>query len=163
MGEPNTAALRCPRCQLAMMEVPNRRAVIDRCAGCNGIFFDQGEMIRLLGESADPKYWLQAASSRQVGLSEIDCPRCQTGMALRKLASEDVQVEVDHCGECGGLWLDGGEVDSVMRIGARQLARDKAAHAEPPAPDKKPKPTAAQTEAARAIFEFMTHAHGPKE
>lgn len=163
MAEPTTATLTCPRCREAMTVVQNRRAVIDRCASCKGTFFDQGEMIRLLGESADPKYWLQAASSSQVGVSEIDCPRCTTGMALRKLAAADLQVEIDHCGACGGLWLDGGEVDTVMRIGARQLARAKGEQAKPSAGAAAPKPTAAQAQAAMAIFNFMTRADGPDE
>lgn len=160
MTGPITGVLSCPRCREGMKELPNRRAVIDRCDQCKGTFFDQGEMIRLLGESADPKYWLQAATSRQAGLSEIDCPRCKAGMALRRLASDELQVEVDHCGECGGLWLDGGEVDVVMRIGARQLAREKAEQRDTPGATVVQKPTPSQAQAAMAIFNFMTRADG---
>ncbi len=98
------------------------RAVIDHCDECEGNFFDEGEMLAVLGKSADPEVW--ARSNRQLtpSPSQLRCPRCHTRMHLQPLNEETVDVDIDLCPGCGGIWLDGGEVDAVMRIGARKLA-----------------------------------------
>jgi Zn-finger nucleic acid-binding protein len=30
---------------------------------------------------------------------------------------ETFSVEIDRCGKCGGIWLDKGEVDTIVKIG----------------------------------------------
>lgn len=47
----------------------------------------------------------------------MDCPVCHNAMITLELA----QVEIDHCVECGGIWLDGGELEAL--IGDRDKAR----------------------------------------
>ena len=46
----------------------------------------------------------------------MDCPVCQSAMITLELE----EVEVDHCVECGGVWLDSGELE--MLIGDRSKA-----------------------------------------
>lgn len=40
----------------------------------------------------------------------MDCPICQGAMITLELAD----VEIDHCVECGGIWLDAGELELLM-------------------------------------------------
>lgn len=40
----------------------------------------------------------------------MDCPTCRNAMITLELAD----VEIDHCVECGGIWLDSGELDLLM-------------------------------------------------
>ncbi len=40
----------------------------------------------------------------------MDCPVCKNAMLTFEL--ED--VEVDHCTECGGIWLDAGELELLL-------------------------------------------------
>jgi len=40
----------------------------------------------------------------------MNCPRCDHEMNQRK----EVGVEVDHCGSCGGSWLDHGEIAALI-------------------------------------------------
>ncbi len=41
----------------------------------------------------------------------MKCPKCGAD-----LTPEDMHgVQIDRCGECGGLWLDAGEIDALMQ------------------------------------------------
>ena len=42
----------------------------------------------------------------------MDCPRCKTVMEQR--TRED--VEIDVCPKCGGVWLDGDEIEKVRAM-----------------------------------------------
>ena len=40
----------------------------------------------------------------------MDCPVCKNAM----IAIELDQVEVDYCTDCGGIWLDAGELELLL-------------------------------------------------
>jgi len=40
----------------------------------------------------------------------MDCPICRNAMITLELAD----VEVDHCTDCGGIWLDAGELEQLL-------------------------------------------------
>ncbi len=40
----------------------------------------------------------------------MDCPVCKNAMVVLEL--ED--VEIDHCYDCGGIWLDAGELELLV-------------------------------------------------
>ena len=40
----------------------------------------------------------------------MDCPVCKNAMITLELAD----VEIDHCIECGGIWLDAGELELLL-------------------------------------------------
>jgi len=40
----------------------------------------------------------------------MNCPTCKTAMITLELAD----VEIDHCLNCGGIWLDTGELERLM-------------------------------------------------
>jgi Zn-finger nucleic acid-binding protein len=47
----------------------------------------------------------------------MDCPVCQDAMITLELSD----VENDYCTDCGGIWLDAGELE--LLLGERELAR----------------------------------------
>ena len=47
----------------------------------------------------------------------MDCPVCRNAMITLELAD----VEIDHCTECGGIWLDAGELE--MLLGEHEKAK----------------------------------------
>jgi hypothetical protein len=51
------------------------------------------------------------------------CPRCATPLVRKTLSA----VEVDGCPDCGGVWLDAGELESLAVAGADALQRVDAA------------------------------------
>jgi Zn-finger nucleic acid-binding protein len=40
----------------------------------------------------------------------MDCPACKSAMITLELAD----VEIDHCLQCGGIWLDSGELELLV-------------------------------------------------
>ncbi len=40
----------------------------------------------------------------------MDCPVCEKAMVVLELE----QVEIDYCTACGGIWLDGGELELIL-------------------------------------------------
>ena len=40
----------------------------------------------------------------------MDCPVCKNAMITLELA----EVEIDHCTDCGGIWLDAGELEFLL-------------------------------------------------
>jgi Uncharacterized protein conserved in bacteria len=52
-----------------------------------------------------------AAEAKSTGESSMRCPRCNAALAVTKF--EDVSV--DRCDNCGGLWLDAGELAQLIQ------------------------------------------------
>ncbi|MEN6386218.1 MAG: zf-TFIIB domain-containing protein [Phycisphaerales bacterium] len=40
----------------------------------------------------------------------MNCPACQNPMIVLELD----MVEIDHCSQCGGIWLDSGELEQLF-------------------------------------------------
>ena len=91
-------------------------AVLDVCPKCTGQFFDSGEMFAAFGIKADPSYWDRPETGGAVSESELKCPVCETFMLAQDVKYKADQVEIDRCGKCGGIWLDKGEVETIMKI-----------------------------------------------
>ena len=50
---------------------------------------------------------------KKSGEKYLLCPRCSVNM--KKLIKKDVVVDV--CSKCGGMWVDAGELDKLVKIG----------------------------------------------
>jgi Zn-finger nucleic acid-binding protein len=46
----------------------------------------------------------------------MNCPNCKT---VTLVMSERQGVEIDHCPQCRGVWLDRGELDKILERSAR--------------------------------------------
>ncbi len=84
--------------------------------GCGGIWFDKGELEHvdeaheqageaLLNIPIDKGLLLPERMTRH-------CPVDGTAM-IRYNFGEDIDLEIDECPECGGIWLDGGELQKI--------------------------------------------------
>jgi predicted Zn finger-like uncharacterized protein len=121
--------LQCPRDNTLMTVKEHGEAQLDVCNKCGGQFFDAGEMFAAFGIKADPSYWDRPDTGGTVKDSELKCPNCKTVFLAQDVKYEAHQVEIDRCGKCGGLWLDKGEVETIMKIGDAlepMLAAEKA-------------------------------------
>ncbi len=112
--------MQCPACfnQLSAMQVGN--VTVDVCqGGCVGIWFDAFELQRVddqeeaAGEAMlhirkDPKVQVDPSRKRS-------CPKCE-GIKLKKhFFSAKRRIEVDECPNCGGYWLDAGELAQIRQ------------------------------------------------
>jgi Zn-finger nucleic acid-binding protein len=57
-----------------------------------------------------------------------NCPKCDGVVLLRHFFSQQRQVLIDTCPNCGGVWLDQGELAAIRREAATREDRKAAAH-----------------------------------
>lgn len=108
----------CPACSRELTETQVGAVVVDVChGGCGGIWFDLFELQRvdeqheaagepLLSIPRDPAIKVDSNRKRA-------CPRCNGIKLKRHFFSAKRQIEVDQCPNCGGYWLDAGELEAI--------------------------------------------------
>jgi len=52
-----------------------------------------------------------ATAAKAAGLSTMSCPRCDGTLS----ESEFEGVMIDTCERCGGIWLDSGELERLLK------------------------------------------------
>ncbi len=115
--------MKCPKDQSTLIEQPYEADVkVDACPACGGMWLDKGELERIeasvehdyseelarLPDLAGPAYE-QAMQSKP---PELACPKCDTALERRQYGYAS-QIMVDSCPQCGGVWLDKGEIQAL--------------------------------------------------
>jgi hypothetical protein len=125
--------MKCPAC---FNELTARQAggiTVDVCQlGCGGIWFDAFEMQKVdeLNET-EGEALLEIERDESIVVDanrKRVCPRCPDVKLRRHFFSAARRVQVDECPNCGGYWLDAGEL---------ALIRTEKAAASPPSSDRK--------------------------
>jgi uncharacterized protein len=110
------AAMPCPKCGGGRLEDLTLDGMeVNRCAGCQGIWFDKGELGGLLGRETTRIAPLMGGDD-PADLDDVAgrCPRDRQRL-LRVLSARNQQVWIDTCRICQGIWLDGGEFERLKR------------------------------------------------
>jgi serine/threonine protein kinase len=119
---------RCPSCTgNPLVPVTLGSVEVDTCGHCRGVWFDQGEVAQVAGESlgADGSLGtgkhmaLASQLGRRVESTEMCCPACEEPLAT--YIFEEHRLEVELCELCGGVWLDHGELAQLQRARARGI------------------------------------------
>lgn len=110
--------MKCPACDFDLTEMELGGVKVDAChGGCGGIWFDAFELQRVDEQREVPiqnLLRLQCDPRRTVNLArKRACPRCDAIKLKRHFFSAKRQVEVDHCPNCAGYWLDAGELEKI--------------------------------------------------
>jgi Zn-finger nucleic acid-binding protein len=89
---------------------------IDHCIACRGTWLDEGELEQILTlagiTDAERLEELERAGDGRAGRRR--CPRCPR--KLREVAASVEQaLLLDRCPQCRGLWLDRGEMETLIR------------------------------------------------
>jgi uncharacterized protein len=126
--------MKCPVCSRKLKELRVDDITVDVCdSGCGGIWFDAFELQRVdeVQETTGAKLVDTLSSSSAVTDAPPDkdakreCPRC-AGIKLKKhFFSAKRRVAVDQCPNCGGYWLDHGELQ-VIRAETEERSHEEA-------------------------------------
>ena len=110
--------MKCPACfnELAEMQVGSVK--VDVCeGGCGGIWLDAFELQQVDEEEEEAGARLLAIERDESIVVDLmrkrACPRCPDIKLQRHFFSAKRQVEVDQCPNCGGYWLDAGELAKI--------------------------------------------------
>lgn len=106
--------MNCPKCRIESMKKEVYAEVeVDRCPSCQGIFFDKGELKMMIdkkqGNAADTLKF--SSTSDQMDDMPAHCSRCNKAMIVAKGPGD---IRVDVCQQCGGTFLDQGELATLQ-------------------------------------------------
>ena len=123
--------MNCPACGNKLNPYPAGSITVDVCAGgCGGIWFDAFELQKMdeTNESVPPDLLnlKKDAHVQTAATAKRPCPKCEGIVMRRHFFSAQKKVEVDSCPNCGGYWLDAGELAAVRKETEAQKQRKKA-------------------------------------
>lgn len=120
--------MNCPACHTPLTTLHVDGVEVDACeGGCGGLWFDNFELKRfdephelssaeaLLTVPADPSIEVDYQAKRQ-------CPKCAVPM-MRHYCTAQRRTQLDVCPQCGGNWLDMGELTQVRAEFQNQAVR----------------------------------------
>ncbi len=108
----------CPACGKPMTKLNMSEAGvdIDICLdGCGGIYFDNRELEKFDEAHENIDEIIQAIKNKH--FNSVDdkkirtCPVCDSNMS--KFGAANGEVEIDVCNNCGGKFLDNGELNKI--------------------------------------------------
>jgi Zn-finger nucleic acid-binding protein len=114
----------CPRCRTPLAAVEYEGIAVDTCRQCGGEWMGADELrdiIDIRERRWDPKDLeaLKRASLRGVPIDavreDLPCPECGRAMEAFNYGG-DSGIILDKCRECGGIWLDAGELEKVQMV-----------------------------------------------
>ena len=114
----------CPRCSGPYRADRTGGVEVDVCDACGSMFFDPGET-DAKGIDTAALFGVGAEGVELGGASALGCPACGEPMQVVRVSTLAGILEVDRAPCCGGLFLDGGELDPFAR--AAQVASWAAA------------------------------------
>lgn len=112
-------ALYCPACGAEMRKVfvKSANCYLDVCLdGCGGIYFDNEEFDKINQAQAEIPELVDALKDKHFMLVDTEkarmCPDCSHIM-IKSFSSQNNEVEVDTCKNCGGVFLDCNELFQI--------------------------------------------------
>ena len=108
----------CPVCNVATIVVEHKNIELDYCTGCQGVWFDAGELELLLeseGLEVHRAFLDTMINSPAADVAEKKrrCPICRRKMKKACIDGEG-KILIDVCGHGDGIWFDGGELDNLL-------------------------------------------------
>ncbi len=101
----------CPKCMVIMKQKHIKQEgpelLVDHCDECQSYWFDRGEIKKIIRDPQYHKYMITHDGMEK--WERFPCPRCGGHLSMKFVFN----IEVDECDECGGVWLDGGELSAL--------------------------------------------------
>lgn len=122
--------MQCAKCSGELIELRAGTVAVDRCDTCAGLWFDPRELAAVIAQvrakgfadsqdgtsqdGGEPTAPPAGESGADAGLDEQAgvCPRCRIALDRTETLTFD-GLHYDRCGQCGGAWLDAGELKKI--------------------------------------------------
>ena len=92
---------------------------VDHCTKCGGVWLDAEEMDLLLDGSEGREEIRRRATVDETSDEEKRrCPICSRKMEKARISREgkEGRILIDRCRQSHGSWLDGGELEAVVKL-----------------------------------------------
>ncbi|MDD5091402.1 MAG: rhomboid family intramembrane serine protease [Candidatus Wallbacteria bacterium] len=111
--EDSNRSICCPHCRTVLETKRLKGINVDICTECGGTWYDEGELRAVLGRQFKYENLLKTL---QVTGKGVICPCCGVDTALLRFQSAGTTLEIDHCLDCRGFWLDRDELDILNSL-----------------------------------------------
>ena len=102
-----------------MIVLEMNQVEVDHCTRCGGVWLDAEEMDLLLdGSAGREEIRRRLTADGSSAEKKRRCPICSRKMekALVSREGSDTRLRVDRCKRGHGTWLDGGELDALVKL-----------------------------------------------
>lgn len=117
-------AMDCPKC-IGKLETVNVEGIeIERCFVCRGLWFDYGELGKVLEASRQKSCQISLGGEAFEGVYMKDsvmlnakygfCPVCLDEPMLESI-EEQSGIMINYCPKMHGVWLDGGKIALMLK------------------------------------------------
>lgn len=105
--------MNCPACKDPMIILELNQVEVDYCTSCKGIWLDRGELELIFSQEADKEISKSFSFRYNIAEAKKKCPICKKKMD--KAEFEQTGIIIDKCKNDHGLWLDSGELKSILK------------------------------------------------
>ena len=110
--------MKCLNCNSEMMnnlvQTKNDQIAYDMCEACGSLWLDAGELDKMAFKVDGSIEYSSKDTVEDTHEPTRKCPRCDD-TALDKVSFIGSDIVLDGCKNCGGFWLDGGELDLINK------------------------------------------------
>ena len=117
--------MKCPHCAATLSEFDYEGIRIETCSQCAGEWLDADELGHIVRarevrfDETERRAVAEAIRITPVNLKDADrdltCPKC-AGQTDALNYGGDTGIVIDKCTGCGGIWLDGGEIEKIQMV-----------------------------------------------
>lgn len=113
--------MKCPRTHTDLKKINVGKVPVYVSQSCGGVFFEN-QTLKLFDSFSEKRgkalvEHLSQFHSEAIDLSvRIKCPTCPEIVMSRRFNSPLHAVEIDECPNCGGIWLDMGELSKLQSL-----------------------------------------------
>lgn len=85
----------------------------DMCEKCGSLWLDAGELDKMAFQVEGSIEFCEQEKTPEAEKSPWKCPRCDDSMLEKVKFLESDDIFLHYCRNCGGFWLDGGELNLI--------------------------------------------------
>jgi Zn-finger nucleic acid-binding protein len=110
--------------------INDQDVVVDECPQCKGMWFDQGELDKVMDDVSPDLRWMDFDLWKKEGDFRVlakpaNCPNCHN-TNLRALHYDGGDVTINYCPRCQGIWINAGDIRKIV-IALNKEAEEKSA------------------------------------
>ncbi len=102
--------MNCPKCESKFEVVSVGEIKVERCLGCQGLWFDMLEkedLVKIEG-SENIDIGDEQVGEEYTNMRDIKCPQCSVAM-IPMIDKDKVHINYESCPNCHGTFFDAGE------------------------------------------------------
>ncbi len=111
--------MKCLNCNEEMInnlvQTKKDKISYDICEACGSLWLDAGELDKMAFQVTGSIEYCSKDKAGGISESTKKCPRCEDTVLAKVFFIGYSDIVLDRCRNCGGFWLDGGELDLVNK------------------------------------------------